>query len=591
VPTPYVPQTVTITDYFEDGAGHPLDGRVEFRPSVTSKTPGGTITRAPIVAKITGGNLSVVLVAPDSTGVTPQNWTYEVRLTVGPPGSSGAEGIDAFTVETWNIRPAAANPAVVLRDLTEVDPVPASAFAVRSVAGVLPDIGGNIALTAEDLEANGIGFVAESTFNTFKNSKAQPSGLASLDSGGLIPVAQLPPIALSDYLGTTASQAAMLALTGQRGDWTIRTDTSPSSTWVLNAEPSSTLANWTQLPQPAVPVSSVAGKTGAVTLVKGDVGLGNVDNTADSAKPLSSAATTALAGKAATVHTHTVADVTSLQGILDDNTAGSTDLANLGDLFSSTPRNTATSQDTLSNQFLTIYGGVSLRSSFVATKLRLHVRTAIGSPGIMTLALFKGTNRLALAKVVADSVVTTAFGTTGPKEFSFTGVTINRGDFVYLALLHTNAGTDPVISTLPEQPGDQRARHPVRVVLVLVVPRPLSAHRAQPEHRAAGAVEVHQRRHGVLQLPGAAQPGGGEGERDPRGRQPGAVADGGVEVADRPVVEVDVPPAVAAEGQPALIRATDGPADAGDRRRQRRLAARRQRQELVIDGRHDGFPP
>lgn len=36
-------------------------------------------------------------------------------------------------------------------------------------------------------------------------------------------------------------------------------------------------------------VSSVAGKTGAVTLVKGDVGLGSVDNTADAAKNVLSA--------------------------------------------------------------------------------------------------------------------------------------------------------------------------------------------------------------------------------------------------------------------------------------------------------------
>lgn len=45
-------------------------------------------------------------------------------------------------------------------------------------------------------------------------------------------------------------------------------------------------------------VSSVAGKTGAVSLVKGDVGLSNVDNTADTAKPVSTAAQTALDTKA-----------------------------------------------------------------------------------------------------------------------------------------------------------------------------------------------------------------------------------------------------------------------------------------------------
>lgn len=47
-------------------------------------------------------------------------------------------------------------------------------------------------------------------------------------------------------------------------------------------------------------VTSVAGKTGAVTLVKDDVGLGNVDNTADLAKPVSTATQTALNGKAGT---------------------------------------------------------------------------------------------------------------------------------------------------------------------------------------------------------------------------------------------------------------------------------------------------
>jgi hypothetical protein len=44
-------------------------------------------------------------------------------------------------------------------------------------------------------------------------------------------------------------------------------------------------------------VTSVAGKTGAVALVKGDVGLGNVDNTADTAKPVSTAQQTALDAK------------------------------------------------------------------------------------------------------------------------------------------------------------------------------------------------------------------------------------------------------------------------------------------------------
>lgn len=48
-------------------------------------------------------------------------------------------------------------------------------------------------------------------------------------------------------------------------------------------------------------VTSVAGKTGAVALAKADVGLANVDDTADADKPVSTAQASALAGKEASI--------------------------------------------------------------------------------------------------------------------------------------------------------------------------------------------------------------------------------------------------------------------------------------------------
>lgn len=48
-----------------------------------------------------------------------------------------------------------------------------------------------------------------------------------------------------------------------------------------------------------------------LALVKGDVGLGNVDNTSDASKPVSTAQQTALDLKAASVHTHAAGDTTS----------------------------------------------------------------------------------------------------------------------------------------------------------------------------------------------------------------------------------------------------------------------------------------
>ena len=67
-------------------------------------------------------------------------------------------------------------------------------------------------------------------------------------------------------------------------------------------------------------VTSVAGKTGAVTLAKGDVGLGNVDNTADSAKPVSVATQTALDLKANTSSLAQVATTGSYSNLLDKPT-------------------------------------------------------------------------------------------------------------------------------------------------------------------------------------------------------------------------------------------------------------------------------
>lgn len=62
-------------------------------------------------------------------------------------------------------------------------------------------------------------------------------------------------------------------------------------------------------------VSSVNGRTGAVTLSKSDVSLSNVDNTSDAAKPVSTATQTALDGKQplATVLTNTTAAFTTAQ--------------------------------------------------------------------------------------------------------------------------------------------------------------------------------------------------------------------------------------------------------------------------------------
>lgn len=112
--------------------------------------------------------------------------------------------------------------------------------------------------------------------------------------GGKVPSSQLPAIAITET-NVVNSQSQMLGLTAQTGDVAVRTDLSKS--FILAAEPASTLANWQELLTPADAVTSVNGYTGVVILSKSDVGLSNVDNTSDLNKPISTATQSALDGK------------------------------------------------------------------------------------------------------------------------------------------------------------------------------------------------------------------------------------------------------------------------------------------------------
>jgi hypothetical protein len=100
------------------------------------------------------------------------------------------------------------------------------------------------------------------------------NGVATLDSGGKVPSGQLPAIAITDTF-VVVSQSAMLALTAETGDVAVRTDLNKS--FILTASPASTLANWQELLTPTDAVTSVAGRTGAVTLSTSDIsGLGTI---------------------------------------------------------------------------------------------------------------------------------------------------------------------------------------------------------------------------------------------------------------------------------------------------------------------------
>lgn len=87
--------------------------------------------------------------------------------------------------------------------------------------------------------------------------------------GGLIPTAQIPALAINT-VATVASEAAMLALSAQRGDMAIRTDFNPDRVYVLATDSPGTLADWVQISFGAL--ASVNGQTGVVVLGAADVG-------------------------------------------------------------------------------------------------------------------------------------------------------------------------------------------------------------------------------------------------------------------------------------------------------------------------------
>lgn len=99
--------------------------------------------------------------------------------------------------------------------------------------------------------------------------KGVANGLATLDPTGKIPVSQLPGEGTLETF-IVASQAAMLALSAQKGDIAKRTDT--KEIYILSANPATILSNWELLATDYnANVDSVNGQTHTVALTTGDI--------------------------------------------------------------------------------------------------------------------------------------------------------------------------------------------------------------------------------------------------------------------------------------------------------------------------------
>ena len=129
-----------------------------------------------------------------------------------------------------------------------------------------------------------------------KSEKSQPNGYASLDSSGLVPTTQLPSF-VDDVL--EFADLALFPNPGETGKIYVALDTNKTYRWSGSA--------YIYITSGAV--DSVAGKTGVVTLDKADVGLGNVDNTSDTNKPVSTLQAAAIGTKVGLTGDETIAGV------------------------------------------------------------------------------------------------------------------------------------------------------------------------------------------------------------------------------------------------------------------------------------------
>lgn len=223
------------------------------------------------IGTVSGGATAAATI----TGTAP-NQTLNLTLPTGATGATGPagpQGIQGPQGETGATGPAGTTTWAGITDKPSTFAPSAHSHPISEVTGL----------------------------QTALDGKQASGSYATLDGSGKVPAAQLP--SYVDDVLEYANQAGLPA-TGETGKIYVAQDTGKIYRWSGSAyveispspgstdsvpEGSTNLYHTTGRAAAAAPVQSVAGKAGTVTLAKADVGLGNVDNTADASKPVSTA--------------------------------------------------------------------------------------------------------------------------------------------------------------------------------------------------------------------------------------------------------------------------------------------------------------
>lgn len=214
------------------------DGTVTLAASTTNYVEANPATGAVSVNQTGFTSGRTPLYQVDTGAATVSSYT-DLRV-LGGGGATSADIASAIAAHD-----AAADPHPQYLTQSEGDARYASSTAATGVSSVNGHTG------AVTLAASDVGAVPSTSLGAV-------SGVAQLGSDQKLLASQLPDLGIVDFLGTVASQAAMLALTGQKGDWCIRSDDGKAYT-ITGSNPT-LAASWTAMSYPV-------GNGGTVTSV------------------------------------------------------------------------------------------------------------------------------------------------------------------------------------------------------------------------------------------------------------------------------------------------------------------------------------
>ena len=259
---------------------------------VTSVGNATTLTNAPVIAKVLTGFVS----GAGTVTATDSILTAIQKLNGNDSTTATAASTAQTTANTAVTNAATANTAVATEQTRALAAEALLVPKTTTVNGLA--LSGNISLTAANVAA-----VATTSLGV-------ANGVATLDATGKIPLTQITATIAGAmvYQGVWNASTNVPALASGVGTKGYFFKVSTAGTTLIDTLSQWNVGDliifdgttWDKIDGIATEVTSVAGRVGAVVLTSADVGLGNVNNTADSTKAVLSAATATLAATVTT---------------------------------------------------------------------------------------------------------------------------------------------------------------------------------------------------------------------------------------------------------------------------------------------------